>query len=480
MPGGFDVYGLYRNEDALPGLDEGAAAGRLARALALPTVSGCADDAPFRALHQLLRDSYPLVARHARFEELGRELLVTLPGTDASLAPALLLAHQDVVGVAPGSEGDWEHDPFGGAIDATHVWGRGALDMKSTLMGYFEALELLLAERGAPSRGVTLALGSDEETTSAGATLLAATLAARGARFAFSLDEGTTTVTDAAPWGAAGVAMQEICVTQKGYLDLVVRAQGTPGHSSNPYGGTALARVAEAIALMCENEPRPRLTAPVEGTLRALAPRMRDASLAALAADPEAHEAELARRLAAVPALFPHVKTTVAPTMLTGSSPSPNVLPAQVEATVNLRLLPGDTAQGMLGWARGLVEGAGLACEVRMGHHTPAGRVDSADHPAFRALAEALGHHYGDVALVPGMVCAGTDSVRYEAVCPECLRVLAFAPTPEEEATGVHGTNERISRRTYAQGLRVLARFLAASCWDVALEWGRARGAQVR
>lgn len=463
MANGLDVYARYRHEDEWGDLDAEGAAARLAAALRLPTVSQCEGDAPFLGLHRLLRDAFPRVAARASFEGLGRDLLVSMPGTDAALPPALLLAHQDVVGIAPGTEGDWAHGPFEGFLDDTHVWGRGALDMKSTLMGYFEALELLLARGLVPRRGVMLALGSDEETASLGATRLAALLEERGERFAFSLDEGTTTLSDAAPWGAPGTVIQELCVTQKGYLDLVVSSTGVPGHSSNPFGGTALERVARALAALSEAQPAPRLTPPVAQTLRLLAPHMTDPDLSAWAGEPEAHAGELARRLAAVRELYPHVQTTMAQTMLAGSSPSANVLPAHVVATVNFRLLPGDTPEGVLAWARGAVAGTG--CSVELGHYTPAGRMDAPDHPAYQALAESLGHFYGDVLVVPGMVCAGTDSVRYERVCPECLRVLAFAPTPEEEATGVHGTDERISRRTYAQGVRVLARFLAATCF---------------
>ena len=57
-------------------------------------------------------------------------------------------------------------------------------------------------------------------------------------------------------------------------------------------------------------------------------------------------------------------------------------------------------------------------------------------------------------------MCGGTDSVRYEGVCDKLLRVTPFRPAPEELARGLHGVNERISRRVYAQGIRVILAFL--------------------
>ena len=46
--------------------------------------------------------------------------------------------------------------------------------------------------------------------------------------------------------------------------------------------------------------------------------------------------------------LFPFVCTTVAPNVLEGSSTAANVMPADVSCTVNFRLLPGVTAEGVV------------------------------------------------------------------------------------------------------------------------------------
>jgi carboxypeptidase PM20D1 len=44
----------------------------------------------------------------------------------------------------------------------------------------------------------------------------------------------------------------------------------------------------------------------------------------------------------------------------------------------------------------------------------------------------------------------------YEGVCDSCLRFSAFVADDEEVARGVHGTNERITTRAYAQGVRFM------------------------
>ncbi len=54
------------------------------------------------------------------------------------------------------------------------------------------------------------------------------------------------------------------------------------------------------------------------------------------------------------------------------------------------------------------------------------------------------------------MTVGATDAHHYEQICDTCLRCSPFMAEPQEAATGVHGTNERIPVRAYLQGIRVL------------------------
>lgn len=457
---GINVYAHYTCEGEYPDLDYAGAAERLAQAISCRTIDRgeSTDEAPFERLHALVRSSYPHVMAAADVEEVGRSLLITCPGTDPSLPCALLLAHQDVVPVAPGTESAWRHGAFAGHLDESHVWGRGALDIKDMLMGELEALEYLLARGDRPRRTVILAFGADEETASTGATRLAAILEGRGVRAAWLLDEGTTTMIDGAVWGAPGRVLADVCVSQKGYLDLRLDARGEGGHSSNPFGGTSLERLCTAVARIAEARPAPSLTPIVRDTFRALAPHVAEEPLRTLVKDVDANADAIAWLAAARRELHPFVMTTMAVDMLEGGSAAPNVMPGDASATVNFRLLPGTTADDVLAWVEGALGGTGVTATLL--HATPAGRVDSAGKAGYAEVAEALTHFYRDVEVVPSFVCGGTDAIRYEAVCDSILRVIPFRPTPEEVATGVHGVDERISRRTYAQGIRVLVRLL--------------------
>lgn len=453
----FDPFAHFAHEDDYPDLDEPAAAHRLAEALSAPTVyrgEGRTDLAAFERLQALIRDGFPTIGELGSFELVGHSVLITVGGTAPELPGILLLAHQDVVPVAPGTEAGWTHGAFEGVVDDEWVWGRGALDIKDMLMGELEAVEYLLSHHGRPRRTVWLAFGEDEEVHSHGATALAAELSRRGARALYSLDEGVTTFFDGEAYGAPGVVLSDVCVSQKGYLDLELSARGTGGHSSNPFGGTSLELLCRAVAALCERRRPPELIPIVADTFRTLAPLITEEPFRSLVSDVDANAGLIAEAASRVRALHPLVETTLAVDQMEGGSSAANVMPGDVTATINLRLLPGTTADDVLAWAREAV--SGLDVDVRVAHHTPAGRLDEAGGIGYDALVETMRRYHPGVTFVPSIVCGGTDSVRYEGLTDSLLRVCPFRPAPEEEARGVHGTNERIARRVYAQGIRVM------------------------
>ena len=177
-------------------VDDAAVAQRLAEAVRLRTESS-RDDAQanvgqFLQFHALLQQRFPLVHAQLKREVVGDlSLLYTWPGSDAGAAPVMLMAHQDVVPVAPGTEGDWAQPPYSGAIEGGYVWGRGSWDDKGNLMSQLEAVEMLLASGFTPQRTIYLAFGADEEVGGLrGAAQIAALLQERKVRLDFVIDEG--------------------------------------------------------------------------------------------------------------------------------------------------------------------------------------------------------------------------------------------------------------------------------------------------
>ena len=86
-------------------------------------------------------------------------------GSDTSLKPYILAAHQDVVPVNPDTVDTWTHPPYSGYFDGTTIWGRGASDDKGSLAAIMLTLETLIEKGWTPSRTIVLAFGFDEEAS---------------------------------------------------------------------------------------------------------------------------------------------------------------------------------------------------------------------------------------------------------------------------------------------------------------------------
>ena len=97
-----DVTSFFANENEYADIDAEGAAARLSSAIRCYTVNDRCDYAGFDALQAHMRASYPHIMAEGSFELVGHSVLITLPGSDPSLRPALFMSHQDVVPVVKG------------------------------------------------------------------------------------------------------------------------------------------------------------------------------------------------------------------------------------------------------------------------------------------------------------------------------------------------------------------------------------------
>ena len=144
------VTDFFALEGNYPDLDGEGAAARLSAAIRCKTINyfdhSRTDYTEFDKLHAHIKASYPNIMRVGTFERIGHHaVLITIPGSDASLRPCLYMSHQDVVPVVEGTEQDWTHPAFSGDIADGYIWGRGTLDIKEQVFGVLEAAEYLLA-----------------------------------------------------------------------------------------------------------------------------------------------------------------------------------------------------------------------------------------------------------------------------------------------------------------------------------------------
>src|SRR2546426_4171991 len=251
-------------------LDTAALAQRLAGALRFRTVayqdSSQFDAREFDGFHRYLRATFPGLHAVLKLEKVnGYGLLYEWTGSAPNLPPIVLLAHQDVVPVEPGTESRWTAPAFEGRIAGGYVWGRGALDDKGSLVGILESVEHLVEVGAKPPRTVYLAFRYDEEVGGRrGAAHLADLLASRNVHPELVLDEGGALATGFIPGIGAPVAL--VGIAEKGYVTVELTAQAEGGHSSMPPKETAVGMLAAALTPL-EHDQMPRaIRGPTDGT----------------------------------------------------------------------------------------------------------------------------------------------------------------------------------------------------------------------
>lgn len=440
-------------------LDDAAVLRRLGEAVQFRTVSReppePMDVDAFEGFLAWLPAAYPRVFEALEVERIGGySLLMRWAGTDPSLGPVLFAGHYDVVPVIEGTEGLWTHPPFEGRVADGYLWGRGALDNKNGVIGLLEAVSHLLERGEQPRRTIYLSFGHDEEIGGAdGAAAVAAHLASRGERVAWSLDEGSFVFRNMFPGVDAPIAT--INTAEKGSVTLRIIASAEGGHSSMPPQETAVGRLARALVTLERN--------PMPGGLEGLAAETFDAVGPHMPWLPRAMFANrwlfaplVERQLAGLPFANAMLRTTAAPTML-AASPKVNVLPIEAVATVNFRIHPRDSVDDVVRHVTRLV--AGEHVRVEAGSGSPASPVADSAGDGFRLVAEAVRAEFDGVLVAPGLLVAATDSRHYAKVADDAYRFNPMVVT-QDELAGFHGTNERISTAGMLQGVRTYVRLI--------------------
>jgi carboxypeptidase PM20D1 len=444
-------------------IDIDSAIKRLAGSIRIRTISH-GQDTPvekeaFQKLHEYFEQNFPAV--HA---ELKREiindysLLYLWEGSNSNLKPVLLLAHMDVVPIEPGTEDQWLHPPFAGVIANGYLWGRGTLDVKQSVLGLLEAVEYLAGQGKTPERTVYLAFGHDEEIGgSNGAAKIAELLEKRGVHLEFTLDEGAIIAHDLIPGITRPVAL--IGLAEKGYLTLELVAKGEAGHSSRPPRPpqySSIHKLARAIRLLESNQIPAALRSPVSEMFATLVPKM-DFSKRMVMTNRWLFDPLIFSQFEKKATTNALIRTTTATTMIKGGIKE-NILPAQVKATVNFRILPGDSVDMVIKHVHRVINDPDITVKQVgiMREPSPVSDINGLD---FSALQLTVAQMFPEVLIAPSLVLGGTDSKHYIKIADNSYRFIPMRLYPDD-IKRIHGINERIGIDNYAEIIRFYIQLL--------------------
>jgi carboxypeptidase PM20D1 len=448
-------------------VDTNAAAARLGAAVRLQTISSSSDpeanaDA-FKALHAHLQTSFPKVHATLKREAIGNYgLLYTWQGADKSAKPIAIFAHQDVVPIAPGTEKDWKQPPFSGAVADGFVWGRGAWDNKGNLMSQMEALEMLIASGFTPRQTVYVFFGHDEEIGGLrGAKTLAERWKKEGVKLDFVLDEGTLIVEGILKGLEKPAAL--VGMAEKGYVTVLLTATATPGHSSMPPPSpkqSAIAMMSAALARLDDQQFPVQIRGLARDMFDTLAPEMTLTNrvvLSNLWLTKPIVESQLAKSASTAAML----RTTTALTQL-NAGVRDNVLPGKAEASVNYRVLPGDTTEQVVKHTLAAFgEGAPVQAAKKEGFSEPS-KISRTDAPGYQAIAKTIRGLHPDMVVAPSLMLGGTDARHFDDVADNVYRFSPVRAGPDD-LPRFHGTNERISLSNYTEMIQFYVEFLKSS-----------------
>ncbi len=453
-----------------PAVDVAAAAESLGAAIRIQTVTYASGDPkpgadqPWIDLQAALQARYPAIFAKMTLEKvLTHAMLLTWTGTDASLPPVILMAHQDVVPVNPGTDSDWTHGPFGGVVADGYIWGRGAMDDKGSLIAILEAGDALAKSGWTPKRSVIFAFGHDEEVSGAGAREIFALLKSRNVTPAMVLDEGYA-VLDNYPLTGKPAAL--IGVAEKGYISLQITATTEGGHSSRPPRESGAVRIARALVALEEKQMPADLSAPpFNQMIEAVSADLPFATRLAFA-NQWLLGSVITGQVGSDASANAIVRTTTAPTMMTGSIKD-NVLPQRASAVVNFRIHPNDSVASVTQHVKDVtshIEGLTIA-EYENGIGSEPSPVSSTSSEAYRVLeAVAKSTGGGEVPVAPALVIGATDARYASAISKDAIYRFAPAIYDDADLNGFHGTNERLSVDNLGRMIKGYAQIMMALC----------------
>lgn len=451
-----------------PAVDVAAAAESLGAAIRIQTVTYAAGDPkpgadqPWIDLEAALRARYPAVFAKMTMEKVQTHaMLMTWAGTDPALPPVILMAHQDVVPVNPGTDADWTHGPFGGVVADGYIWGRGAMDDKGSLIAILEAGDALAKSGWTPKRTVIFAFGHDEEVSGRGAQEIFALLKSRNVAPAMVLDEGYA-VLDNYPLTGKPAAL--IGVAEKGYVSLRITATTEGGHSSRPPRESGAVRIARALVALEENQMPADLSAPPFNEMIQAVSGDLPFTLKLAFANQWLLGSVIKDQVGGDASANAIVRTTTAPTMLTGSIKD-NVLPQRASAVVNFRIHPNDTVASVTQHVKDVtahIEGLTVEMyEDGIGSEpSPVSATDSEAYRVLEAVARATGG--GEVPVAPALVIGATDARYASAISKDAIYRFAPAIYDDIDLNGFHGTNERLSVENLGRMIKGYAQIMMA------------------
>jgi acetylornithine deacetylase/succinyl-diaminopimelate desuccinylase-like protein len=381
----------------------------------------------------------------------GRGNLVARLKGNGTKKPLLLMGHLDVVGV---ERDKWTVDPFASIVKDGYLYGRGSDDDKAMDAANLEVFLLLHRLKAQLDRDIILLAEAGEEgTTEFGIDFMVANHWDEIAcEYAFNEGGGT-------PEENGKVQYVGVSTTEKVPRGLILKARGTSGHGSAPRLDNAVTHLAAAVAKVGNWEAPMRLNETTRRFFQQMAkispPEKSNVyqHVEERAAQQKLHETE--------PAYYSMLRTSLVPTIIKGGFRI-NVIPADAEATLDVRALPDENMDALKVSLARLINDPAVEISSTPGNQRPATPPSGLDNDGFHALEKAQQKIFPGVMTIPIMQVGATDSSELRAKGVQAYGI--GTPATREDNKRVHGNDER----TQIAGFGKFVQFLYTATTELA------------
>ncbi|MDH5500923.1 MAG: M20/M25/M40 family metallo-hydrolase [Gammaproteobacteria bacterium] len=377
-------------------------------------------------------------------------LVARYRGRDSGRKPLLLLAHIDVVEANPE---DWTLDPFTFTEQDGYFYGRGTTDDKDEAAIHIATLIRLKQEGFQPDRDIIVALTADEEggPNNGVQWLLANHAELIDAEYAIN-EGGGGAMKD-------GVRISNnVQASEKVYqsFNLVVTNPG--GHSSLPVRDNAIYRLADALGRIRDFD-FPVVLNEITRSFFERSASLQSGELAAAMSGvlSEPPDAAAIDYLSRTPFFNSRLRTTCVATLLSGGH-AENALPQRAQATVNCRVLPGESIDEVHKTLETVIADAQVGISrVTSSNPSPPSPLTADVLGPIEAITEAM---WPGVPVVPTMSTGATDGLFLRNAGIPVYGVSGLFG--EIEDNRAHGQNERIRADLFFEGQEFLYRLTKA------------------
>jgi acetylornithine deacetylase/succinyl-diaminopimelate desuccinylase-like protein len=414
--------------------------------LQIDTTNPPGNEAPAaRFLGKLLEEA-GIATEYVEIQPNREALFATISG-DGSKRPMMLCNHTDVVPV----EADyWTKPAFAGQIEDGKVYGRGAVDMKGC--GVMQLITMLVLQRsGVPlKRDLVFAAVPDEEAGSVWGMEWLVKNRPDLVDVEFELSEGGS---GTSRFAGQDAQLFSVATNEKDICWLKLESVGTPGHGSRPHKDNSAVTLIKALNKLADWE-RPITFTP---ETRHYIERLQAEGLLPAEADDAALEEIIVRS--------PHMHAMFVNTLnvtMVNSGIKANVIPAKSEATIDCRLLPGQTREDWIAQVEAIIDDDRISVSTSGWDQGQPVAVDW-DTELYRTIESVVTEAMEEAVVVPSTCVGGTDNrfLRQQGIPAYGFIPCLLSP---EEAMGFHGNDEHLTIDNLNMGCELMFEIVYRMC----------------